>query len=239
MASCGRTRLAALSERIIACDKCPRLRAHCAEIARTKRRAYAEETYWGRPVSGFGDPGARLLVVGLAPGAHGANRTGRPFTGDSSGEWLYQALHEAGFCNQAESLRCDDGLRLTGAWISCAARCAPPDNRPTGAELARCLPYLMEELRLLAHVQVVVALGKIAFDAVVRAGEHCGVLCFEARPRFAHGAEAVSRHGRIVLLSSYHPSRQNTQTGRLTREMFHERFSRAQQILNAHSAFVR
>ena len=239
MASAANRSLDALSERIVACDKCPRLRNHCAEIARTRRRAFLEETYWGRPVPGFGDAQARLLIVGLAPGAHGANRTGRVFTGDSSGEWLYRALSEAGFSNRATSVHREDDLRLQDAWITCAARCAPPGNRPSGDELAACRSFLMEELQLLAGIRVVLALGKVAFDAVIRAGREIDVLRFERAPRFAHGAESLSQDGRMTLLSSYHPSRQNTQTGRLTREMFHERFTRAREILNAHSAMVR
>jgi uracil-DNA glycosylase family 4 len=231
--------LEALAERIVACEQCARLREHCVHIARTRRRAYLEEEYWGRPVPGFGDEHARLLIVGLAPGAHGANRTGRVFTGDSSGEWLYAALHDAGFANRAASLHRDDGLQLNDAWITCAARCAPPDNRPTPAELLACRSYLVEELGLLADARVVLALGKIAFDAIVRAGEKAGALSFERRPQFAHGAEAHTQDDRITLLSSYHPSRQNTQTGRLTRAMFHERFTRAREILNAHSATLR
>jgi len=208
-------------------------------IARTRRRAFQDEDYWGRPVPGFGDARARLLVVGLAPGAHGANRTGRVFTGDSSGEWLYRALHEAGFSNRAVSLHRDDSLELKDAWITCAARCAPPGNRPTPTELVACRTYLAEELRLLSGVRIILALGKIAFDAATRAGEEVGLLHFERRPQFAHGAESRSADGSITLLSSYHPSRQNTQTGRLTREMFHGRFMRAREILNAHSAAVR
>lgn len=239
MASIANRSLDALAERIIACEQCPRLRDHCAHIARTRRRAFQEEAYWGRPVPAFGDAQARLLIVGLAPGAHGANRTGRIFTGDSSGEWLYRALHGAGFSNGAVSLHRDDTLELKDAWVTCAARCAPPGNRPTPAELAACRPYLAEEFRLLSGIRVVLALGKIAFDAAIRAGEETGVLQFESRPHFVHGAESRTRDGRVTLLSSYHPSRQNTQTGRLTREMFHERFTRARQILNAHSAAVR
>ena len=239
MASTANRSLDALAARIIACERCPRLRDHCAHIAQTRRRAFQEEEYWGRPVPAFGDAQARLLIVGLAPGAHGANRTGRVFTGDSSGEWLYRALHEAGFSNCAKSVHQEDELRLRDTWITCAARCAPPGNRPTPAELAACRPYLVEEFRLLTGIRVVMALGKIAFEAAIRAGEEAGLLHFEPRPHFAHGAEGCTRDGRVILLSSYHPSRQNTQTGRLTREMFHERFTRARQILNAHSAKVR
>ncbi|HET9888257.1 MAG TPA: uracil-DNA glycosylase [bacterium] len=238
-ASTRNSSLEGLARRIVDCERCPRLRDHCARIARTRRRAFQNEEYWGRPVPGFGDAQARLFIIGLAPGAHGANRTGRVFTGDSSGEWLYAALHEAGFSNGAVSQHRNDKLQLQDAWITCAARCAPPGNRPSVEELAACRPYLVEELQLFADVRVILALGKIAHDSVLRAGEEIELLLFEKRPQFAHGAEAYTRDERIVLLSSYHPSRQNTQTGRLTRTMFQERFTRAREILNAHSAMVR
>jgi len=218
--------LGALERAIVACERCPRLRAHCAKVAREKRRAYADETYWGRPVPGFGDPGARLLLVGLAPGAHGANRTGRMFTGDSSGEWLFEALHRSGFASAPRSVARDDGLALTGAWISAAARCAPPDNRPTPRELERCRPFLESELRLLPRVRVVMALGRIGHEAFLRAAGWWQRLPARERPAFAHGAESALPDGR-VLLSSFHPSRQNTQTGRLTRTMWHAVFARA------------
>lgn len=222
---------AALQRRIHACEKCPRLRRHCEEVARIKRRAYATERYWGKPVAGFGDPAARLLVVGLAPGAHGANRTGRLFTGDSSGDWLYAALHQHGFANQAESRSRGDGLELRGAFITAAGRCAPPGNRPTPRELARCRPYLETELELLERARVVLALGAIAHRAYLEAAGWWDTLGARLRPRFRHGAEAALPDGR-VLLSSYHPSRQNTQTGRLTRAMWSAIFARARTLVD-------
>jgi uracil-DNA glycosylase family 4 len=218
-----------LAERIVACERCPRLRAHCLAVARTKRRAYRDEEYWGRPVPPFGAADPRLLVVGLAPGAHGANRTGRIFTGDASGDWLYRALHRAGFANRAESVRRGDGLRLRDAAVTCVVRCAPPQNRPARDELLACRPWLVEELRSYRRVRVVVALGRIAFDGVRRAWEEAGRAPFGPRPAFRHGARFRSREA--TLLASYHPSRQNTQTGRLTRAMLHGVFTRARRIL--------
>jgi uracil-DNA glycosylase family 4 len=223
--------LAALERRIHACALCPRLRRHCEGIAREKRRAFADQTYWGRPVAGFGDTSARLLIVGLAPAAHGANRTGRMFTGDSSGDWLYAALHAHGFANQPESRARDDGLALRDAYVTAAARCAPPDNHPTRLELARCRPYLERELALLDRVRVVVALGAIAQRAYLKAAGLWHVLPARARPKFAHGGEAALPDGR-TLVTSYHPSRQNTQTGRLTRPMWNAIFARARTLLN-------
>jgi uracil-DNA glycosylase family 4 len=221
-----------LRDRIVACTRCPRLRAHCAEVAATTRRAYRDETYWGKPVPSFGVRSPRLLVVGLAPGAHGANRTGRVFTGDASGDWLYRALHEHGFSNRPDSVRPGDGLRLRDALVSCAARGAPPGNRPSASELEACRPFLAEELRTIARLRVVVACGRIAFDAVRRAWGEAGRPPFEPRPVFGHGAEHLSADG-VVLLATYHPSRQNTQTGRLTRAMFHGVFRRARTIVDA------
>ncbi len=210
---------------IVGCARCPRLRAHCLEVARVRRRAYRDETYWGLPVPGFGDPRAHVLIVGLAPAAHGANRTGRMFTGDSSGTWLARALHEAGLASRSDSTSRDDGLVLRGAFVTAACRCAPPGNRPRPAELAACAPFLDREIDLLDEVRVVLALGKIAWDAVIRRArlsDPAGVP--KPAPRFAHGARTrvVIRRGRppVVLLGSYHPSRQNTQTGKLTRGMF-------------------
>jgi uracil-DNA glycosylase len=193
-------------------------------VAREKKRAYRDQTYWGRPVPGWGDPEARLLIVGLAPAAHGANRTGRMFTGDSSGDWLYAALHRFDFASAPHSTSLGDGLVLRDCWITAAARCAPPGNRPTPAELANCRPYLEAELVLLSRVRVVLALGRIAHDAFVRAA---GVT---TRPPFRHGALARLEDGR-TLLSSYHPSRQNTNTGRLTRAMWHAVFRTARGLL--------
>ncbi len=217
-----------LDDRIVACTRCQRLRRHCEEIARVKRRAYREETYWGRPVPAFGTRDPRLLVVGLAPGAHGANRTGRVFTGDSSGDWLYRALHACGFANQAESRRRGDGLQLKDALVTCVVRCAPPDNRPAGEERDACREYLVEEVRRCRRLRVVIVLGKIAFDGLLKAWALAGRPPFEPRPRFVHGAAFGARP---VLLCSYHPSRQNTQTGRLTRRMFHAVLRRARNVV--------
>ncbi|GAB4534212.1 MAG: uracil-DNA glycosylase [Anaerolineales bacterium] len=206
-----------LTETIITCTRCPRLVAHREEVARTKRRAYADQAYWGKPVPGFGDPQARLLLVGLAPGAHGANRTGRMFTGDRSGDFLYAALYRAGFASQPESIHREDGLELRDAFITAAGRCAPPKNRPTAAELANCLPYLQSELHALPRVRVILALGGIAFEYTLRALRMPGESLPRPKPKFAHGAEVTI--GRYTLLGCYHPSQQNTFTGRLTPEM--------------------
>ena len=221
--------IAGLADEVVACARCPRLRAHCAETARVKVRRFREHDYWGRPVPSFGDPRARLVIVGLAPAAHGANRTGRMFTGDDSGTWLYRALYEAGFASQAESVRRDDGLVLRDAYVSAAAHCAPPDNRPSPAEIAACRPFLVRELALLDRARVVLALGQIAWAAVLAALGERGV-AFRPRPRFGHEAE-VRIDTRRVLLGSYHPSRQNTQTGRLTREMLASVLARARSLV--------
>ena len=227
---------AALSRAIIACERCPRLRRHCERIAREKKREYRDQKYWGKPVPGFGDPDARLLIVGLAPGAHGSNRTGRMFTGDASGVWLYEALHRFGFANQPSATSRDDRLALRDCYITAAARCAPPGNKPTPRELMRCRPYLQAELSLLKQVRVVLALGRVGHDAYVKAtsgkrekGNGKGKTI--RLPGFAHGAEARLRDG-TILLSSYHPSRQNTNTRKLTREMWHGIFARARQLLD-------
>jgi uracil-DNA glycosylase family 4 len=195
-------------------------------VARTRRRAYQDEVYWGRPVPGFGDPAARIVLVGLAPGAHGANRTGRMFTGDGSGDFLYAALHRAGLASQPTSRARGDGLALRGAFVTAAARCAPPDNRPVPAELARCAPFLDRELAVLGGARVLVALGAIAWDACLAHLARAGATVPRPRPRFAHGAEA-RLSGAPVLLGSYHPSRQNTQTGRLVPAMLDEVLARA------------
>jgi len=222
--------IAAVERAVVACERCPRLREYCAQVAREKRRAFRDQSYWGRPVPAFGDPRARLLVVGLAPAAHGGNRTGRMFTGDSSGDWLYGALHRYGFATQAESTGRDDGLRLTDCFITAAARCAPPGNRPAPLELERCRDYLRAELRLLERVKVVLVLGHIAHDAWLKASDRWTGVPVARRPRFAHGGEARLPDGPI-LLSSYHPSRQNTQTGRLTTSMWHKVFARAADLI--------
>ena len=224
-----------LNDEIVGCTLCPRLRDWCAEVARTKRRAFRDDEYWGRPVPGFGDHDARVLLVGLAPAAHGANRTGRMFTGDDSGNWLYAALHRAGLASHGVSAHRDDGLRLDGAFITATCRCAPPDNKPTPAEIASCAPYLDRELELLRRVRVVVALGGIAWDAVVRRAARVHPSSVpKPRPRFGHAAEAklvVRREGPpITLLGCYHPSRQNTNTGRLTRPMLDAVLKRAAKI---------
>jgi uracil-DNA glycosylase family 4 len=208
--------LAQLNDRIIACRTCPRLVAWREQAAREKRPRYRDEEYWGRPVPGFGDPRARVLVCGLAPAAHGGNRTGRIFTGDRSGDWLYGALYRAGFANQPRSVRRDDGLRLTNCYISACVRCAPPANKPTPEERDACLPYLVAELRLLAHVHIVVCLGGFAWDGALRAMRELGSSP-SRKPRFGHGTEAVV--GPYTLLGCYHPSQQNTFTGRLTEAM--------------------
>ena len=217
--------------RIVSCRACPRLVEHRELVATTKRRQYLDWTYWGRPVPGFGDHNARLLVVGLAPAAHGANRTGRMFTGDRSGEWLYRALHEAGFANQPTSIDRSDGLALRNAYITAIARCAPPDNKPTPEEIDNCRPHLLAELRLLADVQVVVALGQMALNGFLQARVELGHPLPRPRPRFGHGKEHVLDGG-LVLLTSYHPSQQNTFTGKLTREMLQAVFARARELVS-------
>jgi uracil-DNA glycosylase family 4 len=217
--------LRAVGDAIVSCERCPRLRDHCATIAREKRRAYRDEVYWGKPVPGFGDPRARLLIVGLAPAAHGANRTGRVFTGDGaggSGDFLMSALHRAGFSNLPTSHHPDDGLRLRDAFIAAAVRCAPPDNKPTPEELLRCLPHLDAEITALPRVRVVVALGKIAFDAYLQLLRARGA-AVRPRPVFGHGRLTRLPNG-IALIGCYHPSRQNTNTGKLTVSMMDEVF---------------
>ena len=221
--------LAALQRAIVGCERCPRLVAYRQRIARIKKREFNDWTYWGRPVPAFGDPAARLLIVGLAPAAHGANRTGRMFTGDSSGDWLYKALHRYGFADRPESRSRDDGLTLTGCWITAAARCAPPDNKPTREELARCRPYLEREVGLLASVKVVLVLGRVAWESWLRASGWWDRLPPARRPPFAHGAETTLPDGHVLLVS-YHPSRQNTNTGKLTRAMWHGIFARAREL---------
>jgi uracil-DNA glycosylase family 4 len=222
--------LSALNAQVVHCTRCPRLRDYCCEVARTKKREFRDWTYWGLPVPGFGDPAARLLIVGLAPAAHGANRTGRMFTGDSSGNWLYEALHRYGFADRPTSVSRDDGLTLTDCYITAAARCAPPDNKPSHEELASCRPFLQHELALLTRARVVLALGRIACESWLRAAGWWGSLRPAERPSFGHGRESVLPDGR-VLLSSFHPSRQNTNTGKLTRAMWYQIFERAREIV--------
>lgn len=227
-------RLQRLNSEVVACTRCPRLVAWREEVASKKRAAYADDEYWGRPVPSFGDPGARILIVGLAPGAHGANRTGRMFTGDRSGEWLYGALHRAGLANRPESTWRDDGLELHDAWLTAAVRCVPPANKPTAAERETCRPYLATELSALDRLRVIVALGGFAWDAVLPVLRAAGHGVPSPKPRFGHGAEveitapgAPDGGSRLTLIGSYHPSQQNTFTGRLTRGMFDDVWARA------------
>lgn len=219
--------MAVLQEEIIACERCPRLRRHCIEIAEIKRRAFREWTYWGRPVPSFGDPSARLLILGLAPAAHGANRTGRVFTGDRSGDLLYRVLHQNGFASQPESRDRNDGLRLRDAWISAVAHCAPPGNKPAREEIVNCRPFLRRELDLLADIQVVVALGHIAFDSYLSVLQERGAIGSRGQFRFGHNQAHSTGPGHPLLLASYHPSQQNTSTGRLTEAMLSAVFARA------------
>ncbi|HET7103672.1 MAG TPA: uracil-DNA glycosylase [Terracidiphilus sp.] len=218
--------LSVLNARIVDCELCPRLRMHCAEVARVRRRAYAHWEYWGRPVPSFGDPQARVLLLGLAPGAHGSNRTGRPFTGDGSGDFLYPVLHKTRFASQPKATSRDDGMRLTGLWITSVVRCAPPANKPAPQELRNCAPWLDEEIRLLRHLRVVVCLGRIAFDGLLAHQRRTANLKSKRGLVFAHGAE-YTLPGGLAVIASYHPSLQNTNTGRLTRPMFLEIFRRA------------
>jgi uracil-DNA glycosylase family 4 len=221
------TDLLSLDARLIECRRCPRLVEWRERVAIEKRAAFRHDEYWGRPVPGFGDPSARVLVVGLAPAAHGANRTGRMFTGDRSGEWLFRALHRAGFANQPGSGQAGDGLTLRDVRLAAVVRCAPPGNLPTPPELDSCRPWLAEEWGKLPNVRVVVALGAIAFGGVLRVAAELGVKLPRPRPRFAHGARSDLRPDGPVLLACYHPSQQNTFTGKLTEEMLDEVFGAA------------
>ena len=222
--------LAALERRVTRCRLCLRLVVYREAVAREKVARFRDWTYWGRPVPGFGDPAARLLIVGLAPAAHGGNRTGRVFTGDQSGDWLFAALHRAGFANQPTSRSRDDGLRLVDAFVAAVARCAPPANRPTRDEIATCRRYLLDELAALDRLRVVVVLGKVAHDGFLAAERARGQAVPRPAPRFAHGTEHRLPSG-LVLLGSYHPSQQNTFTGRLTRPMLDAVFARARALL--------
>jgi uracil-DNA glycosylase family 4 len=223
-------RLAQLEREIVDCFACPRLVAWRELVAREKRASCAGETYWGRPIPGFGDPDARVMILGLAPAAHGANRTGRVFTGDRSGDFLFAALHRTGFANQPTSVHAGDGLRLTGAWIAAAVRCAPPANKPTPAERDTCLPYALRELELLAGVEVVVCLGAFAWDAALRLLAAAGVALPRPRARFGHGAELALEPPAPVLLGTFHPSQQNTFTGVLTEPMLDAVLLRARRL---------
>lgn len=224
--------LGSIQRAVIACTRCPELRAYCGDIAQEKKRAYLHEKYWGRPVPSFGDPNARLMLVGLAPGAHGSNRTGRMFTGDASGDFLYPALFRAGFASQPNSVDRKDGMQLHDCLMTAAQRCAPPQNKPTPKELQNCFPYLVEEFDVLPKLRVVLGLGKIGFDAAARMLRD-REFTFATKPEFAHGAEFVStgKGRKIVLMATYHPSRQNTNTGVLTIPMFDAIFARAKELL--------
>jgi len=233
-AAFGKRQLSVVRDAIVGCDRCPRLRAYCTDIARVKKRAYRDETYWGKPVPGFGDPNARVLLVALAPAAHGANRTGRPFTGDGSGgsgDFLMAALHHAGFANIATSEHPRDGLVLRDAFITSAARCAPPDNKPTPEELANCSSHLGDEIDALPNVRFIVCLGKIGFDAYLRFLHSRGI-ALRPKPVFAHGAFHKLPNGQ-VLIGCYHPSRQNTNTGKLTPRMMRAVFAQVARGLKA------
>ena len=231
MSGPGLATLAAIERAVVGCERCPRLRRHCLAVARRRRRAYADQAYWGRPVPGFGDGRARLLVVGLAPAAHGGNRTGRMFTGDASGHWLYEALHRYAFASQARSSSRGDGLTLDDCFVTAAVRCAPPGNRPSPREQETCRRWLEAELRLLRRVEVVVTLGRLAHDAWLAASGWKDRLARGRAPRFAHDARARLADG-TLLIASYHPSQRNTNTGLLTRPMFHRVFAAARRALD-------
>ncbi len=224
--------LSVLNETIVDCTACPRLVTYRQAIAQHKRRQYRDWTYWGRPVPGFGDPNARLYVLGLAPAAHGGNRTGRVFTGDRSGDWLYRALFQYGFANQAESTHQEDGLYLTDCYIGATVRCAPPGNKPERDEFEQCSQFLREEIALLKNHRVVIALGKIAFDHYLRTCKAFGFMIPASIPKFGHAVASKLPWG-VWLLGSYHPSQQNTFTGKLTRPMFHSVFRRARKEIDS------
>jgi uracil-DNA glycosylase family 4 len=223
------TSLETLNQEIVACNLCTRLRGHCTEVARVRRRAYIDQEYWGRPVPSFGDPEARVLALGLAPGAHGSNRTGRPFTGDGSGNFLFPVLHEAGFASQPNAVSRNDGMKLTGLWITSVARCAPPGNKPTPEELRNCAPWLDREMSLLTNLRVVVCLGRIALDGLLAHEARLGKLPARSKFVFAHGAEFTLPSG-LIAITSYHPSLQNTNTGKLTAPMLLRVFLRARKL---------
>ena len=220
-----------LNSEIVHCFRCRRLVAYREEIGRVQRKAYKGQTYWSRPVPGFGDPEARLLIVGLAPGAHGANRTGRMFTGDRSGEFLYRALWQTGYANQPTSTSVTDGLRLTDAYITAPVRCVPPENKPLREEILNCRPYLVQELKILRNVKCVVALGGIGLDAYLSVLQDAGLITSRSRFRFGHGRSFETYEGSPIVLTSYHPSQQNTSTGRLTAEMLRDIFLEARRLV--------
>ena len=226
------TWLTELNSEIVSCTKCPRLVEYRQKIAQEKRRAYLDWEYWGKPVPGFGDANARVLVMGLAPGAHGSNRTGRPFTGDASGNFMYPVLYETGFANQPNAISREDGLQLTDLYITAAVRCAPPDNKPLPQELITCSAYLDREIAGLKKVRVIVALGKIGFDAYLGHALRTGMIASRSPYVFQHGTKYRMPHGK-TLIASYHPSNQNTQTGKLTRDMFWKIFKQAKTLADS------
>jgi uracil-DNA glycosylase family 4 len=235
----NRMQLNILNTEIVSCRKCPRLRNHCEQVASVKRRAYRDQQYWGQPVPAFGDPEARILILGLAPGAHGSNRTGRMFTGDKSGDFLYRALYENGLASSPASVHRDDGLTLRDVFITASARCAPPDNKPTPEEIRNCRPFLERELELLQNVRVVVALGKIAFDTYLDILKSRGVIASRAPFVFGHNRAHQVGPGQPLLISSYHPSQQNTSTGKLTQKMLREVFRDARKAAATPAESVR
>ena len=223
------TTLKILNAQIVACNQCTRLREHATEVARVRRRAYADFEYWGKPVPSFGDENARVLALGLAPGAHGSNRTGRMFTGDGSGDFLFPVLYDAGFASQPNAVTRDDSMKLADLWIAAVVRCAPPGNKPTPEEQRNCAPWLDQEIPLLKHLRVAVCLGRIAFDGLLAYAQRTGLLTSRSGFVFAHGAEYTLPNG-LNVLASYHPSLQNTNTGKLTRPMFLSVFTRARAL---------
>jgi len=228
--------LAILNNEVIQCTKCPRLVEYRERVGREKRRAYLAHEYWARPVPGFGDAKARVLILGLAPGAHGSNRTGRPFTGDRSGDFMYPMLYKVGYASQPNATDRNDGLKLIDCYITAAARCAPPDNKPLPSELANCAPYLDRELTILKNLRVIVALGKIGFDSYLNYLKRNGAIPNRAGYVFAHGAQYAMPNG-MTLLASYHPSNQNTATGKLTAKMFEQVFRRAKELSTGWESF--
>lgn len=230
--------LGKLNDTIIRCKKCPRLTRWRTEVAKRPPLRYQGQVYWAKPLPGFGDSQARLFIVGLAPAAHGGNRTGRIFTGDRSGDWLYGTLYKFGFANQPTSLHRGDSLKLTDGYITAAVRCAPPDNKPLPQEFENCRPYLLHEIKLLRNVRVVIALGKIAFDSFLRVYQQNGGIIPKPRPQFRHGGATYLDNG-LTLLGSYHPSQQNTFTGKLSREMFHLVFRTAKELLSKNAPVIK
>ena len=227
--------IAAINREVVRCTKCTELRVYCEQVAAEKKRAYRDWTYWGKPVPAFGDPDARVVLVGLAPGAHGSNRTGRMFTGDASGDFLYPALHRAGFATQPSAVSVDDGMELRDCFITAAVRCAPPQNKPTPQEMGNCFPYLVREFEELERMQVIVGLGAIGTKAAIDTLKTVGYRIASAGWRFGHGTEIEAHNGKrsITVVASFHPSRQNTNTGKLTKAMFDAIFTRAKQLLSS------